>query len=55
MRKQKVHCPICKQRLFDITFGKYGTYIEIKCQKCKQVVRITLDRKNNIIKEVTTE
>lgn len=53
MNKQKVHCPICNQRLFDVSIGQYGTYIEIKCQRCGQIVKIVLD--NKIIKEVTTE
>ncbi len=34
-------CPVCGKRLFDKTSRTSGT-IEIKCEQCKQIVKINL-------------
>lgn len=42
-----VYCPNCNKRLFDI-LKTSDCFIEIKCPKCKNIVRIKLSE--NIIK-----
>lgn len=38
--KTKVYCPICGKRLFDVS--EAICHIEIKCNKCKNIVSINL-------------
>lgn len=36
---EKIKCPVCNQRLFDLCGKLYGE-IEIKCPRCKRVIRL---------------
>lgn len=36
--EKKVHCPFCRQRLFDVKGKEF--VLEIKCMRCAQIVRV---------------
>ena len=38
---KKIYCPYCNLRLFDTTNENKGT-IEIKCNRCRRIVKIEL-------------
>ena len=41
MSSTAIYCKYCHQRLFDIIPGAQGS-IEIKCSRCRRIMRITL-------------
>lgn len=39
--KEKINCPICSKRAFDILSSARGTvWIELKCPHCKNIVQV---------------
>ncbi len=41
MSATTIYCKYCHQRLFDIIPGSRGS-IEIKCSRCRRIMRVTL-------------
>jgi len=60
--KEKINCPICRKRAFDICSSAKGeVWIELKCPHCRNIVQIChrfmippekSDRNNIILKEI---
>ena len=60
--KEKINCPICGKRAFDICSSVRGeVWIELKCPHCRNIVQIShrvivshdkYQRKNNILTEI---
>lgn len=39
--KEKVNCPICRKRIFDISSTVEGdVLVEMKCQHCKNIIHV---------------
>lgn len=39
--KEKINCPICRKRAFDISAAVKGeVWIELKCPHCRNIVQI---------------
>ena len=38
-----IACPKCRRKLFKVKFFDLKANIEIKCQKCKNIVEINID------------
>lgn len=41
MKATTIYCRYCHQRLFDMIPGTRGS-IEIKCSRCRKIIKITL-------------
>lgn len=39
MGKDRVYCPICKKRLFDIEWTDMFI-VDMKCHHCKQIIQV---------------
>ena len=48
-RSMSIKCPLCnRHRLFDISKDVFGK-VEIKCQKCAQIVEIDLEKVHTVL------
>lgn len=42
--KEKMNCPVCRKRAFDIrSYANGAVWIELKCPHCRNIVQICYD------------
>jgi len=56
--KEKINCPVCRKRAFDIRAHVKGAiWIELKCPHCRNIVQICYDMQQakERVKEFSTK